>query len=557
VPQPTATPILAATPTPEPPGGDFDPWLVVSTSSNKSAPVDLHGAVLSGNIYVWVDDDADLKTVVFFIDDPELIGERFRIERFAPFDLAGGTETSALPYDTTKLANGEHNISVLVESYDGTVDVLSATFTVNSSGAPAPTSTPAPTATPVPAATSTPVPQPAATSTPVPQPTTTPIPLLQATATPVVVSAPSSGGGGGGGGFAPAPTPTPTPAGLPRPNAPFKVIATASGTSATVEVMPSSANSGLNVTGYRVLSVPQGKLYFIDRLQGSDTIVIPNLEPGSKTAFQVRAINASGLSSSGTLSNEITIGATSTPTTVVAGAPSDAPGTTVTQTPAPVSTPTAVAAPAPTVVPTTIAMPSPVIVPLTATPQPVLPTATPKPAASPTPIGEIPDVATIGLAPGWNLISFQVLPEDRSVGSVFGQINGLYTEVKSIINGQAVSYVPGRESNTLTKVRAEQGYWVKMSQAATLVTIGKQVDRNTAILLAPGWNIVPYLIEESWPVRLALSSIAGKYDEVRGFDGEAKSFFPALPPEFNTLTELIPGEGYLIHAIDSVLLVYP
>ena len=117
-------------------------------------------------------------------------------------------------------------------------------------------------------------------------------------------------------------------------------------------------------------------------------------------------------------------------------------------------------------------------------------------------------------------------------------------------------YTPGG-TNTLTEIDPGRGYWIKMKTAADLTVNGFAIDRSTPIELQPGWNLVPYLIDEQWPVRLALSSIAGKYDEVRGFDGEAKSFFPALPAAFNTLTDMQPGEAYLIHMTESGLLIYP
>lgn len=164
---------------------------------------------------------------------------------------------------------------------------------------------------------------------------------------------------------------------------------------------------------------------------------------------------------------------------------------------------------------------------------------------------------TINLRQGWNLISFQALPENRAIDRVFEQIDGLYTEVSTIHEGSAMSFKPDRTVNTLTGLAPAHGYWVKMTSAATLVVVGSSVDPQAAIQLDAGWNLVPYLIDEPWPVRLALGAITGKYDEVRGFETEAKSFFPALPGEFNTLTELMPGEGYLVHMTEAAVLVYP
>ncbi len=429
---------------------------------------------------------------------------------------------------------------------------------------PTPTPVPQPTSTPVPQATETPVPQPTETpvpqptSTPVPQPTSTPVP--QPTATPVP---PPSGGGGGGSG-APPPPPTQAPSGPVAPAAPRGVNAIVDGLDIVLEIAVPLVTGGSPITGYRVLSSPDATIYFINRLADGDTLTIPGLTVGVNYQFQVRAINAVGMSPSGTMSNTATITevvSEPTPTPALAGAPSDPP-------PEP-------GAPEPTAVPTPVVSSPPAVVPTkspvpvaTRTPRPVQqvprprvtstaqPTATPVPtsgrpggpAAAPTTASaKVPDVATTDLNPGWNLVSFPVLPEDRSIEAVFISIAGLYSEISTIRNGEAVSYVPGRPANTLTEITSDHGYWIRMSKDATIVTVGAAVPGRTEIELNEGWNLVPYVIDRTWPVRFALSSIAGKYDEVRGFDTEAVSFFPALPAAFNTLHELEAGRGYLIH----------
>jgi hypothetical protein len=77
------------------------------------------------------------------------------------------------------------------------------------------------------------------------------------------------------------------------------------------------------------------------------------------------------------------------------------------------------------------------------------------------------------------------------------------------------------------------------------------------IALSQGWNLVAYLADEAMPVELALGSIDGMYDEVRGFDTEASSYFPSLPAEFATLMTMRPGGGYLVHMTEAGQLVYP
>jgi hypothetical protein len=328
------------------------------------------------------------------------------------------------------------------------------------------------------------------------------------------------------------------------PGAPENVTARADGASIVLDVVAPADSGGAPVTGYRVLTIPGGLVFFIDRLADGDSYRVTTLQAGIGYQFQVRAINAAGMSTSYALSNTVAIPlptATPAPLPTLAAAPPDAPGVEPTPAAAPTRQPT------PTRTPQPAATPSPV------------PTATAQPSNTPvTQAGPAqgPDVATIGLDKGWNLVSFQVLPEDLSIENVLASINGLYIEVNTISGDNVLVFTPGG-ANTLTGIDPGHGYWIRMKSAADLTVSGVRIDRSAAIELQPGWNLVPYLIDEPWPVRLALSSIDGKYDEVRGFDGEAKSYFPVLPASFNTLHELEPGEGYLVHMTEPAVLVYP
>lgn len=420
---------------------------------------------------------------------------------------------------------------------------------------PAATATPAPaaTATPIPAATATPAPaatstpQPAATATPVPGPQPTSTPGPQATATVFNSPAPPSGGGGGGG-FAPLPTADPAPAGPVAPGAPRRVTASVDGTNIIIKILLPADNGGSRINGYRLLTMPSGKLYFVDHFKDGDTLVIYDLEPGIEYQFQVRAISSAGMSTSSTASNKVLIAEThSAPGGF--GAPSDAPAEVD-------PTPTAVPLPLP------LSTPTPVVVAegsATSAPQPIatsVPMPTVTPTAEPASVA-VPEVVSISVRSGWNLISFQVLPEDTSVANVLGSIEGLFTEIYTIQDGVANSYIPESFSNTLTSIEPGKGYWIRMTTTATVIVTGDSVDTQLAIQLNAGWNLIPFLIDESWPVRLALSSIDGKYNEVRGFEIQAMSFIPELPTEFNTLNELVPGEGYLIYMTEAATLVYP
>ncbi len=490
--------------------------LAFSPNANRSNAVQLHGRAVSGNIYVFVQPGTSAERVQFYLNDRNRNGSPFHTEGAIPFDLSGTNPSNgnSQSFDTRSLPNGSHNITAVLTLKSGGTRVLSASFAVQNSGGQ---SSPNPTAVP----------------NPTPAPTSPTLPSAPS-APPVVVE----------------PTIVPSTDGEPTvPGPPQHVTAKLTQRGVEITVHPPVNNGGSIITGYRLLSVPQGRLYFIDAKFDGNSIVIDDLDPGVAYRFQVRAINSAGLGTDGILSNEVTVphpAPTPTPTALPGDEPVVEP------------TPTTVPLPDLTPVPTAVATP---LVPETpvATPVPtVAPTSTPAPDTVPDLGGSnSPDTATISLEQGWNLISFHVLPEDTSIESVLATIDGLYQEVNTIIDGEAVSYIPGQLENGLTDIAPTHAYWIKMTQAETLVIVGDKVDPQTEIQLSEGWNLVPYLIEETWPVRLALSSIAGSYDEVRGFDGEAQSFFPALPPEFDTLHEMSLGEGFQIHMTADAVLVYP
>jgi len=170
----------------------------------------------------------------------------------------------------------------------------------------------------------------------------------------------------------------------------------------------------------------------------------------------------------------------------------------------------------------------------------------------------------IPLQVGWNLISFRVQPINNSVpitrvADVLWSINGLYTAVQGYDQG-AKSYYPDLppEFNDLQALDYEHGYWIKMSQAATLRIAGLPAPSNHPLTLDAGWNLVSYLPEMQITVADALSSLGAQYTAVQGFhDGGAVSYYTDLPPEFNDLRCLRPGHGYWIKATQAVTLIYP
>jgi hypothetical protein len=104
--------------------------LVVSLSPDRSNPSPLTGKTASGNIYVFTSPGTGVLRVRFYLDDPNMSGTPRRIENTAPHDFAGGSVSTANPFDTKAVSDGTHTISAAVELSGGGTEVVHASFTV-------------------------------------------------------------------------------------------------------------------------------------------------------------------------------------------------------------------------------------------------------------------------------------------------------------------------------------------------------------------------------------------------------------------------------------------
>jgi hypothetical protein len=174
------------------------------------------------------------------------------------------------------------------------------------------------------------------------------------------------------------------------------------------------------------------------------------------------------------------------------------------------------------------------------------------------------------LMTNWNLVSTYVDPFNHDVRVVQRPIDGQYGVIMGFDQG-AQSYYPDLPPalNTLHEMDALHGYWIKATSdqpdrdaldeepwGPELWVVGEPLPEDHPIELDARWNLVSYLPRTSQPVTIALASIAGNYTAVLGFDQGALSYYPDLPPAFNTLQVMAPGHGYWIQAIASGTLVY-
>jgi Purple acid Phosphatase, N-terminal domain/Calcineurin-like phosphoesterase len=105
--------------------------LLLSASPTRSTPVPLNNASVTGNMYVFTNPTSGVAKVEFWLDNTSYSGTPTKIENNAPHDFKGtATNGQALPYDTTKLANGLHTITAVITPSSGAQNVINASFTV-------------------------------------------------------------------------------------------------------------------------------------------------------------------------------------------------------------------------------------------------------------------------------------------------------------------------------------------------------------------------------------------------------------------------------------------
>jgi hypothetical protein len=121
--------------------------LALSLNPDRSNAVRLDGSTVKGKIYVFVSNSKTLDKVDFYLDSSSRTKPPVRTDTDPPFDFAGTADDgTAVPYDTTKLADGSHTISVVLTWLNGTTSRRGGNFTVANEGV-APTANPSPTTT--------------------------------------------------------------------------------------------------------------------------------------------------------------------------------------------------------------------------------------------------------------------------------------------------------------------------------------------------------------------------------------------------------------------------
>lgn len=162
---------------------------------------------------------------------------------------------------------------------------------------------------------------------------------------------------------------------------------------------------------------------------------------------------------------------------------------------------------------------------------------------------------TISLVAGWNWISFNILPADLTLDSVFGQVLGQVEQVK--IQTQSTLRLNGQWVGDLQNMNGIQSgmmFKVRVSTPCTLTVSGTRIASATPITLQAGWNWVAFFPSTIHPINSALASISGHVQQVKS---QVQSAIYQWGDWVGDLQNLEPGRGYAILMSQAVMLVYP
>ena len=91
---------------------------------------------------------------------------------------------------------------------------------------------------------------------------------------------------------------------------------------------------------------------------------------------------------------------------------------------------------------------------------------------------------------GFNLVSFNVLPEDTSVESIFSPLGDNIISV--IGEGVVAANIGGTWLGSLDYISPDDGYWIHMNQSDVLYIEGYSVDPEQNYYLHDGPNLISY-----------------------------------------------------------------
>lgn len=161
---------------------------------------------------------------------------------------------------------------------------------------------------------------------------------------------------------------------------------------------------------------------------------------------------------------------------------------------------------------------------------------------------------------GTNEISIGFELKDHTTSVAFESVAGLYKSIEAHDPNLCIWKAWTPTGGALTQIDRTMGLRVRMRSDAMLINVGRVVRTSITITnqaACDSWNFVGYpsFATKTLPGVLDNHGMTGKYDMVMYYDAADKKakwkFFDPNDPGGSTLTELSPGMGIWIHAVQA------
>ena len=162
------------------------------------------------------------------------------------------------------------------------------------------------------------------------------------------------------------------------------------------------------------------------------------------------------------------------------------------------------------------------------------------------PANPIIDIKNISLKAGWNLVSFDLIPYDLSLESIFATLTPNNLEQVVAYDNGALVFNPKVKSafNTMDKYVPGSGYWVKVKHDDVLALPGFVPEEIFPKPLNMGWNLIGFHSEANCPAEMFFADLVADENLVyaTSYRGEELVYDP-LRESDNSLTVLENGDG--------------
>ncbi|MBT3210215.1 MAG: DNRLRE domain-containing protein [Bacteroidetes bacterium] len=156
----------------------------------------------------------------------------------------------------------------------------------------------------------------------------------------------------------------------------------------------------------------------------------------------------------------------------------------------------------------------------------------------------------INMQTGWSIISTYMNPFQSNIDSV---MNYLFPEIILVKNTNGMVYWPLFGLNNIGDLVLGEGYQIKMNSPQTLVVYGNaSVPELSPITILQNWSFIGYLRQSQALIESMLAPIVNEIVIVK--NGNGLIYWPSFG--INNIVNMIPGEGYQIKTLNSVVFTY-